>query len=564
MTPTPMDSDPAPEVDDLYYLTNFNKLLDTILQLHADLLNPADHSFIHQFRQQPQNAQQLYVRLICRRGPHFLQERLSYPEIINLPAASRQLAAAGLLQIDSPLSFTELCTLLNVADIKLLFGIKGSTKKASLQDALETEFGDQLRPFSAWCQAADAPLGSLLTPLYGDTVQRCCLIFFGNLYQDLSQFVVSDLGIMQFEPYPLERQTRPFATPGDVDTYLALHTIGEQLEALGEASSEQLQLICQPQDASRVELKRNRLIHQLGTRLERQQQLDAAVQVYHSASQAPNRERLIRVLFKQEHFQQAKRHCRALCEDKPNAEEAAFCEQFLPRIERKLGGPAVKRQREHYNEISVELADHGQRVELQVLAHYEQQGYRGVWSENDLFNALFGLLFWDVIFAPLPGVFSHPYQLAPLDFNSPTFATRRRDLFKAQLQHLKTLKMQGLQQAVLDQYRLKQGTQNPFVSWKRVSAEMLEQFVSAIPEPTLLLIMEHFCTDPRAYRAGFPDLFLWHPKRTDYLLLEVKGPGDALQNSQKRWLKVFQRIGVHYQICWVSRPIDDHARNGMV
>lgn len=31
------------------------------------------------------------------------------------------------------------------------------------------------------------------------------------------------------------------------------------------------------------------------------------------------------------------------------------------------------------------------------------------------------LLFWDIIFAPIPGVFETPYQTAPLDMRSDAF-----------------------------------------------------------------------------------------------------------------------------------------------
>lgn len=41
------------------------------------------------------------------------------------------------------------------------------------------------------------------------------------------------------------------------------------------------------------------------------------------------------------------------------------------------------------------------------------------------FLTLFGLLFWDVLFAPLPGAFTSPYQSAPHDLHSRHFADRR-------------------------------------------------------------------------------------------------------------------------------------------
>jgi hypothetical protein len=43
-------------------------------------------------------------------------------------------------------------------------------------------------------------------------------------------------------------------------------------------------------------------------------------------------------------------------------------------------------------------------------------------AEGSIVTTIFGLLFWDVIFADVPGVFETPYQSAPLDLGEDTFA----------------------------------------------------------------------------------------------------------------------------------------------
>ena len=57
----------------------------------------------------------------------------------------------------------------------------------------------------------------------------------------------------------------------------------------------------------------------------------------------------------------------------------------------------------------------GVAVEQQVVDHLAEQGRIGFFAENWLWKSLFGLAFWDILFAPLPGVFQHPFQLGPLD-----------------------------------------------------------------------------------------------------------------------------------------------------
>ena len=43
-------------------------------------------------------------------------------------------------------------------------------------------------------------------------------------------------------------------------------------------------------------------------------------------------------------------------------------------------------------------------------------------------TTLFGLLFWDVLFASIPGAFETPYQFAPLDLAEDTFYYSRQHL----------------------------------------------------------------------------------------------------------------------------------------
>jgi len=57
--------------------------------------------------------------------------------------------------------------------------------------------------------------------------------------------------------------------------------------------------------------------------------------------------------------------------------------------------------------------------------------------------------------------------------------------------------------------------------------------------------------DLRNNRSGFPDLVLF-PDCGSYQLLEVKGPGDRLQDNQKRWIRAFERFGIPYRVVNVA------------
>lgn len=52
-------------------------------------------------------------------------------------------------------------------------------------------------------------------------------------------------------------------------------------------------------------------------------------------------------------------------------------------------------------------------VERLALEFYEFDNWRGVHCETGLYLTLFGLIMWDIIFAPIPDVFQHEFQVIP-------------------------------------------------------------------------------------------------------------------------------------------------------
>ncbi|KAF9154113.1 hypothetical protein BG015_001815 [Linnemannia schmuckeri] len=67
-------------------------------------------------------------------------------------------------------------------------------------------------------------------------------------------------------------------------------------------------------------------------------------------------------------------------------------------------------------------------VEELALSYYGTLGYKGYHSENSLLATLFGLLFWDILFSPQPGVFETLYQTEPLDLRTDAFFYQRQDM----------------------------------------------------------------------------------------------------------------------------------------
>ncbi|MEN9867323.1 MAG: hypothetical protein RL748_2913, partial [Pseudomonadota bacterium] len=191
----------------------------------------------------------------------------------------------------------------------------------------------------------------------------------------------------------------------------------------------------------------------------------------------------------------------------------------------------------------------GLSVEHGVLQHLQQADAPVFYVENCLINSLFGLLCWEAIFAALPGAFFHPYQRGPVDLLSSDFATRRQALFDACLAQLDN---GDYQHTIRRHFQQKSGLQSPFVVWQVLTPELLELALHCIPPADLRAKFQRLLQDPGNNRSGWPDLIQFFPQQGRYCMIEVKGPGDRLQDNQLRWMQYFLQHQIPVQVAWVS------------
>ena len=190
----------------------------------------------------------------------------------------------------------------------------------------------------------------------------------------------------------------------------------------------------------------------------------------------------------------------------------------------------------------------GLPVELAVRDHWHRDEAPAHYVENTLFNALFGLLCWPAVFAPVPGAFFHPFQRGPADLGAPDFPARRAAQFQACLALLDTPEYRD---EIGRRYRDKQGLQSPFVSWDALSEPLLALALDCVPAAHLKRVFERLLSDVKTNRSGLPDLIRFWPAEKRYELVEVKGPGDKLQDNQIRWLDYCLSHGMPVSVCHV-------------
>ena len=552
----PQPDRPPAELPPFYYRDNFHKLLDTVEDQYADLLVPAEKAFLQAYRTVGFDAQCLYVRLISRVGPWFRESRLQYPELGVIASAVDDLLGCGLAQQADGLSLEDLAGLCTVAELTDRYGLRAADKASLLQQIGEIE-GDEQAILHALLAADDA---RVIAPVQTGIVAILQLLFFGNRRQGLTDFVLSDLGVARYYPYTLDRNQRLFPDRAALEAYLDFAAREDQWYALLEQDDvEGIRELASAMSSSvathRPALQRrwDRLYNRVARQLERLEESPLALALYALSNRHPARERSARLLEKSGAYAQAEALCEAIAAEPWCEDELDAAQRIVARVRRKLHGTRVPRCRDAFDQLDLSLPRAHSRVERQAAQSLHGDWQQVHYVENGLMNALFGLAFWEQIFAPIPGAFNNPYQSAPADMYERDFRANRVEQLSLRLAELSALPLDVELPARWRRYR---GFQCRWVNWRTIPEELVVAATAVIPGEHLLAIWQRILFDPRENRRGFPDLLALGSDVGDYQMIEVKGPGDTLQNSQKRWLRFFQQHAIPAAVAHV-RWADD-------
>ncbi len=545
----------------LYYLENFETVVSWVHTHHGDLLSAAERDCLKALTGLTRPARALLVRMVMRSGDCFRLDKLRYPELgAPEPRAAAELVRHGWLEADPLLPATELLRLFTLRELRPALagrmataGLKTSASKAALRTALMQQQPNPL-PLHHWSAHLDA---EVLRVRHGALFDRLRLMFFGNLRQSWSDFVLVELGHHRYEPVPLSAESRAFGTRAEVDCYLLLHDCRERLDA-GEAPATVWQDAPERLDNPWLETRRARLLFELGKLAERGGDTALALTAFEQSGHRQARLRQLRLLERLKEYRQAW----TLAHEALGlyAGEERGLERILKRLAKKLERPAQPVPvRPAIETVTLTLAPQpGHSVEGSAMNHLHSDDAPVFYVENTLFNGLFGLLCWEALFAPLPGAFFHPFHPGPVDLYREDFVARRQTLFDRCLARLSDGRYQ---QHLWQTWSAKQGITNRFVIWPVLSEDLLQLALDCIPASHLRLIFERKLRNLREYRSGFPDLIRFRPGQPDperrYEMIEVKGPGDRLQDHQQRWLEFFIANGISASVCHVRWQVPD-------
>ena len=549
---SPLTIETTLQLPPTYYLDNFNRLIEHAQTLYPDLLSDDERRWLSEYKRLFVSSQCLMVRLLSRRGCWFRSDKLNYVEIPDLNSALQELSTSGFITLSHPAEQHDLVIsevelglhLLTKPELLSVFPSLKSNKTAKKDELLlllEQQPFDQFQSLPFDC----------IYVVESQVIDVLLLLFFANTYQDLSQFVLSDLGLNTFENYPLSKQCRFFTSRDQLNQLLQMRDV-QRLYSEGDRKDSEflerlLNSIPAESEHRSIARKRARLINDIARDLERLNQNDQAIFWFKQSVLPPSRERLARIYDKQGELDLM---CDIVTQMKATPSDVSELEVAIKledRLLRKQGHKVSRAIKPICKEIKLELDLSQTRVELAVKQHFENQGWDVYFSENSFLCGLFGLAFWDVVFSDVEGAFINRYQHRPLDLYHPDFVDKRAEQVEAVFQ---TISKHGLSH-LLDTYDEKQGIANPFVHWNHFPKALIEHSIASIPKPLVVDLFKVILGDLKLFRTGMPDLIAF--KDGEFHWIEVKGPGDKLQDNQWRWIKEFERLSVPFSVCYVNQ-----------
>jgi hypothetical protein len=534
-----MESAQAVELPDDYYLSNFHALAGFVYDTYADLLHGSELDWYKTFKYCDEPAQRLYVRLLTRKPSVFRISRLRYPEISSLQSAASQLAEVNLSVVAPPSSMQELVAAFTKPELLKLLNLHKLRSKSRVDLVENILMSDEafLHQFRKKLQSADQWI-SIRGHSYWNLYNLC---FFGNLYQDSSEFVLRDLGSITYESYQIAPNCRAFTSRVQIDAHMKYFECATLLDTISRASVEQhMNVLCElPLDIAedkqlirRLDRLRNRIARQL----ERLGDTKAALTLFKQSQHPPARERRVRIHLSEGALDQASSIINDMTMN-PKGESELQVAGRLRKQWAKVSGSTLKAEKRFRPETStLTLCQSTLRVELKTRAFYSQMG-ACFYTENQLVNGVLGLFIWDIIFTPLAGVFYNPFQHAPSDFYDPEFRERRADMLNQRLTELDDPSLFCAR--IMENFNTQQGKSNPLVRWPGISHDLLSLALQRIPSAHWRVMFDRILNDPRENMAGFPDLILFRADDAYYEFIEVKGPGDTIQQNQLRWMQYF-------------------------
>ncbi|CAI9268649.1 unnamed protein product [Lactuca saligna] len=596
------------------YQQNFCLLLQEVLRTTPHVFTHDEKTLLENFLLLSNDSQKLFIRLYTRKGPWFRMSNISYAEILDHQSAVNELSGGYVCSTETTSElhkddFERILNLLNVGELREMLSLikkkhSQSPRKHDSISALLSSYGDKSRSLLKKIMLEKTGLCIRISSAADLLIWRVERLFFCNGEQDLSAFLLVDLGIVKYPTYNCVITDHIFSNRNDLLSYEKALEVAQIMDESLEENNSSMVLKCIAISDSHISIQTSKnssapfqcfsaswvysKVVLLGVSfLESERRYNDAVNLLKRLLLNFRNDRrrgywTLRLSTDLEHLGRVNESLSVAETGLDDPWVRAGSKVSLQRRVLRLGKPprrwkvpsfsdSIKRK---IPEVHVEgrplncktgtksrfYGEDGEQcgVEELALQYYagEEGGYwKGVHSESGIWLTVFGILMWDAIFADVANVFLTRFQTSPLDLETDCFYDSRKNIIESLLKKIQ----QGMgEEMLITSWELHFGTACRCVNWNRHLLTELRAVVSCIGGGCLASICGHLAQDYRSWSSGMPDLLLWR-FHSDYSgeakLVEVKGPRDRVSEQQRAWLLFFMDSGFNAEVCRVNPPV---------
>lgn len=534
-----------------YYLSHFYELIDFLVQNYEPVFEENHFKFVDDFRSLSEDSQCAYVRMVNRKGSIFPRAMFNkYQEIDDIQGALLELQDQNFI---APLSEDDKQSLLNFlpkAQLTKWLNESGFTVKSTLsRDELRQISKDQLRNLDI-LRVPD--FNDLIAQRRSDELDYLLYLYFGKIQKGLNLYALRDLGIRRETKFRDKFKARFTSLEhSKADYYFSKKlAILDEVNSIDELKS--LIVECRQIPTLRATSRglKNQLLLQVAEILEADN-VESSLDALSQCSMHPSRERRCRLLLKLDRKDECRQLLEEIIENPYSDEELLFAEDFLMRkFEKKKIGyltDALNSARE------ISLSDmYFKRPEKGVRDLYRAQGIEAHFTENYLWNGLFGLLFWDELFESEQSAIFNPFERSPTDLVGPEFYQTHHETIEKKLALLKEPKLVEL--FILKMFSTHHGKLNDIFRWHPNLVLMVTAFIRASQDKRLDHVLRTMARNYENHSSGYPDLMVIDKGFARFI--EVKAEGDNLRAQQLSKVRLLSEAGYEVEILKVRWQVD--------
>lgn len=539
-----------------YYHDHFTEMLAFIGRVYGPALGEAEQAFIGAFGALSLQAQCLYIRMSNRKKAVFRLGDLGYGEIPEPEYALDELRRAGFAggvgegDYRAVLDDLQKPELIALARAHAAEGFRASWGKPEIVAWVVARV-----PYDTF--TANVDLTGVFLPGHRDTVAFLLYLYFGRLPDresgaglggsSMTSFTLRDMGLMSVkarETYSARFADMAEARAGFFYSRLRRElAMGADVEAIAAAADAFPEA---PGDyAGRL---RDKVMHAIGQYFDKTGRIERAVAFYDRADLFEARERSVRLLHAAGDLAAVTARLDRMLDAPAHDEEHIFAGDFY---QRKFGARRTGIYTELLRGAATITADDVYRghPEYAAIRHFEAEGWSGHHTENGLWPALFGLLFWDELFES--GELSSGFDLVPQCLRDRTFHVKFADAVEMKLEAVARGEAGPLVERTV---RRRKGELNGLFVWLDGINALMQAFLRAAPPAAVRDVLRLISQDVHGLRDGFPDLLLMGEAGVRFV--EIKAEGDVVRRHQLARMTLLRGVGFQADICRVRYAVD--------